>query len=36
MIVLSIDSATEAASCAVLENDKLLGEITFNLKNSTQ
>jgi tRNA threonylcarbamoyl adenosine modification protein YeaZ len=32
MIVLSIDSATEAASCAVLENDKLLGEITFNFK----
>lgn len=32
MIVLSIDSATEAASCAVLEDDKLLGEITFNFK----
>lgn len=32
MIVLSIDSATEAASCAVFEDDKLLGEITYNFK----
>ena len=32
MIVLSIDSATESASCAVLDEDKLLGEITFNYK----
>lgn len=32
MIVLSIDSATEAASCAVLEDNKLLSEITFNFK----
>lgn len=32
MIVLSIDSATESASCAVLSNEKLLGEINFNDK----
>lgn len=32
MRVLSLDSATEAATCAVLEDDKLLGEITFNYK----
>lgn len=32
MRVLSIDSATEAATCAVIEDDKLLGEITFNYK----
>jgi len=32
MIVLSIDSATESASCAVLDDDKLLGEIIFNYK----
>lgn len=30
MKVLSIDTATESASCAVLEDDKLLGEINFN------
>lgn len=30
MRVLSIDTATESASCAVLEDDKLLGEINFN------
>lgn len=32
MIVLSIDSSTECASCAVLEDNKLLGEINFNNK----
>lgn len=32
MIVLSIDSATESATCAVLENEKMLGEITFSNK----
>lgn len=30
MRVLSIDTATEAASCAVLEDNKLLGEINFS------
>lgn len=32
MKLLAIDSATEAASCAVIDDDKLLGEITFNYK----
>lgn len=32
MKLLGIDSATEAASCAVIDDDKLLGEITFNYK----
>ncbi|AGK99043.1 tRNA (adenosine(37)-N6)-threonylcarbamoyltransferase complex dimerization subunit type 1 TsaB [Clostridium pasteurianum] len=32
MRVLSIDSATEAATCAVIEDERLLGEITFNYK----
>ncbi len=32
MIVLSIDSATESASCAVLDNEKLLGEVSLNNK----
>lgn len=32
MKVLSIDSATESASCAVIEDNKLLGEINFNYK----
>ena len=32
MIILSIDSATESASCAILNNDKLLGEVTLNNK----
>ncbi|MCY6485657.1 tRNA (adenosine(37)-N6)-threonylcarbamoyltransferase complex dimerization subunit type 1 TsaB [Clostridium aestuarii] len=32
MKVLSIDSSTASASCAVLEDNKLLGEITFNDK----
>ena len=30
MKVLSLDSSTEAASCAIIEDNKLLGEITFN------
>lgn len=30
MRVLSLDSSTEAASCAVVEDERLLGEITFN------
>lgn len=32
MKILSLDSATEAATCAVIEDDRLLGEITFNYK----
>ncbi|KOF57050.1 MULTISPECIES: tRNA (adenosine(37)-N6)-threonylcarbamoyltransferase complex dimerization subunit type 1 TsaB [Clostridium] len=32
MKLLAIDSATEAASCAVMDDNKLLGEITFNYK----
>jgi tRNA threonylcarbamoyl adenosine modification protein YeaZ len=32
MIVLSIDSSTESASCAILDDQKLLGEISFNNK----
>ncbi|WP_035293962.1 MULTISPECIES: tRNA (adenosine(37)-N6)-threonylcarbamoyltransferase complex dimerization subunit type 1 TsaB [Clostridiaceae] len=32
MRILSIDSSTEVASCAVLEDAKVLGEITFNYK----
>lgn len=32
MRILSIDSATEAASCAVIDDNKLLGEITINHK----
>lgn len=32
MIVLSIDSATVSASCAILQDEKMLGEITFNSK----
>ncbi|MDP4091329.1 MAG: tRNA (adenosine(37)-N6)-threonylcarbamoyltransferase complex dimerization subunit type 1 TsaB [Bacillota bacterium] len=32
MRVLSIDTATEAASCAVIEDERLLGEITFNFE----
>lgn len=32
MIVLSIDSATECASCAVISSEKLLGEINLNGK----
>lgn len=36
MKVLAIDTATESATCAVIEDNKLLGEITYNNKNSTQ
>lgn len=32
MRVLSIDSSTECASCALIQEDKLLGEINFNYK----
>ncbi|MFD3158225.1 tRNA (adenosine(37)-N6)-threonylcarbamoyltransferase complex dimerization subunit type 1 TsaB [Haloimpatiens sp. FM7330] len=32
MKILSIDSATQCASCAILDDDKLLGEISFNYK----
>lgn len=32
MRVLSLDTSTESATCAVLDDDKLLGEITFNYK----
>lgn len=32
MRILSIDSATESASCAVLDDKKLLGEMSFNDK----
>ena len=32
MKILSIDTATSAASCAVIEDEKLLGEITYNYK----
>lgn len=32
MLVLSLDSSTKAASCALVEENYLLGEITFNYK----
>ena len=32
MKILSIDSATAAATCAILDDDNVLGEITFNYK----
>lgn len=32
MKILCLDSATESATAAILEEDKLLGEITFNYK----
>ncbi|WP_123053319.1 tRNA (adenosine(37)-N6)-threonylcarbamoyltransferase complex dimerization subunit type 1 TsaB [Clostridium sp. JN-1] len=32
MKILSLDSATESATCAIMSEDKLLGEITFNYK----
>lgn len=32
MKILSIDSSTECAACAIMENDKLLGEINYNNK----
>ncbi len=32
MKILCLDSATESATAAILDDDKLLGEITFNYK----
>ncbi|MBX4260707.1 tRNA (adenosine(37)-N6)-threonylcarbamoyltransferase complex dimerization subunit type 1 TsaB [Clostridium estertheticum] len=32
MIILSLDSATQSATCAILDDNKVLGEITFNYK----
>ncbi len=32
MKILSVDSATESATCAILEDNNVLGEITFNYK----
>jgi len=32
MKILSLDTATQAATCAILDDDKVLGEITFNYK----
>jgi len=32
MKILSIDSATQSATCAILEDNKVLAEITFNYK----
>ncbi len=32
MKILSLDSATESATCAILEDNRILGEITFNYK----
>ncbi|WP_027625813.1 tRNA (adenosine(37)-N6)-threonylcarbamoyltransferase complex dimerization subunit type 1 TsaB [Clostridium lundense] len=32
MKILSLDSATESATCAIIEDEKLLGEVTFNYK----
>lgn len=32
MKILSLDSATESATCAIIEDKRLLGEITFNYK----
>ena len=32
MKILSLDSATESATCAILDDDRILGEITFNYK----
>ncbi|MHC1720510.1 MAG: tRNA (adenosine(37)-N6)-threonylcarbamoyltransferase complex dimerization subunit type 1 TsaB [Clostridiaceae bacterium] len=32
MKILGIDTATESATCAVMDDDKLLGEIVFNYK----
>lgn len=32
MKILSLDSATKSATCALLDDEKLLGEITFNYK----
>lgn len=36
MKILSLDSSTESATCAVLDDYKLLGEITLNCKNNIQ
>ena len=33
MKILALDTATEIASCAVLEEDRVLGEININFKN---
>ena len=35
MKVLSLDSATESATCAVLDDSRLLGEITINNEKNT-
>ncbi|MGH4051836.1 MAG: tRNA (adenosine(37)-N6)-threonylcarbamoyltransferase complex dimerization subunit type 1 TsaB [Clostridium sp.] len=32
MKILSLDTATQAATCAILDDNKVLGEITFNFK----
>jgi tRNA threonylcarbamoyl adenosine modification protein YeaZ len=32
MLVLSVDSSTESASCAILQDNRLLGEINYNYK----
>lgn len=32
MKILSLDSATQSATCAILDDNKVLGEITFNYK----
>ena len=32
MKILSLDCATECATVAILEDDKLIGEISFNYK----
>ena len=32
MKILSLDSATQSATCAILDDNKVLGEITFNFK----
>lgn len=32
MKILSLDSSTESATCAILDDERLLGEITFNYK----
>jgi len=32
MKILSIDTSTQCASCALIDDTRLLGEITFNYK----
>ena len=32
MKILSLDTATQSATCAILDDSKILGEITFNYK----